>query len=66
MDYALLQLNNIVLEKMNHLKKIGLYFDEKWKSHINYIATKANKKIVGYGKSYYVNINIFIKIFSIC
>ena len=47
LDYAPLQLNSVLLEKVTHFKQLGVYFDEKmtWEAHINHISTIANKKI---------------------
>ena len=47
LDYAPLQLNNVLLEKVTHFKQLGVFFDEKmtWEAHINHISTIANKKI---------------------
>ena len=47
LNYATLQLNNVLLEKVTHFKQLGVYVDEKmtWEAHNNYILTIANKKI---------------------
>ena len=45
--YPPVQLNNTTREQVNCFKQLGLYFDDRmtWETHINHIASVANRKI---------------------
>ena len=45
--YPPVQLNNTTLEQVNCFKRLGMYLDDRmtWETHINHIASVANRKI---------------------